>query len=133
VNTQEQVQNCPSCTSPLAERGFFCASCAVQVRCKQCREPLEKNARACVMCGTPIGTGEAAPSANGHGSPMNTLELQEDTRSRSLRISFTDAAIGSVGETVNHLVLDKLAPRGPRSFKTVDAPVPVVPQLPRAK
>jgi hypothetical protein len=132
VSTQEQVQNCPSCTNPLAERGFFCASCAVQVRCKVCREPLEKNARACIMCGTPIGTGEAGPSANGHSSPMNTLELQEDTRSRSLRISFTDAAIGSVGETVNHLVLDKLAPRGSRSFKGVDAPLPTVPQLPAA-
>jgi hypothetical protein len=129
VNTHEQVQNCPSCSSPLAERGFFCASCTVQVRCKVCREPLEKNARACVMCGTPIGTGEAGRSANDHSAPMNTLELQEDTRSRSLRISFTDAAIGSVGETVNHLVLDKLAPRGARSFKGVDAPLPTVPQL----
>jgi hypothetical protein len=129
MNTQEQVQNCPSCSAALAERGFFCASCAVQVRCKVCREPLEKNAHACVMCGTIIGTGEASPSANGHSSPMNTLELQEDTRSRSLRISFTDAAIGSVGETVNHLVLDKLAPRGPRSFKGAVAPAPGVPQL----
>jgi hypothetical protein len=63
---------------------------------------------------------------------MNTLELQEDTRSRSLRISFTDAAIGSIGETVNHLVLDKLAPHGTRSLKIVDGPMPGVPQLPAA-
>jgi hypothetical protein len=132
VNNQEQAQNCPSCSASLAERGFFCASCAVQVRCKECREPLEKDARACVMCGTPTSMGAAGPSANGHSSPMNTLELLEDMRSRSLRISFTDAAIGSIGETVNHLVSDKLAPHGPRSLKVVGGPVPGVPQLPAA-
>jgi hypothetical protein len=132
VNNQEQVQNCPSCSATLAERGVFCAACASQVRCKECREPLEKGARACVMCSTPVGTGGAGPSANGNSLPMNTLELQEDTRSRSLRISFTDAAIGSIGQTVNHLVLDKLAPHGPRSLKVVGGPVPGVPQLPAA-
>lgn len=61
---------------------------------------------------------------------MNTLELQEDTRSRSLRISFTDAAIGSIGETVNHLVSDKLAPHGPRSFRATGTPAAISPLLP---
>jgi hypothetical protein len=60
---------------------------------------------------------------------MNTLELQEDARSRSLRISFTNAAIGSIGETVNQLVSDKVASHGPRSLKVVGTPVPAVPQL----
>jgi hypothetical protein len=60
---------------------------------------------------------------------MNTLELQEDTRSRSLRISFTDAAIGSIGETVNQLVSDKLAPHGTRSLKVAGDPMPRLPQL----
>jgi len=132
ANNQQQGQNCPSCSASLVERGFFCASCAAQVRCKECREPLEKGARACVMCGTPIGTGAASPRANGNSSPMNTLDLQEDTRSRSLRISFTDSAIGSIGETVNQLVSDKLAKHGPRSLKVVGDPVPAVPQLPAA-
>jgi hypothetical protein len=61
---------------------------------------------------------------------MNTLELQEDTRNRSLRISFTDAAIGSIGETVNRLISDKLASQGPRSFRTTGGLVPMAPQLP---
>jgi hypothetical protein len=130
ANKQEQVQNCPSCSVPLTERGFFCASCAAQVRCKQCRELLEKDARACVMCGTAVGSGAASPAANGTASPMNTLELQEDTRSRSLRISFTDAAIGSIGETVNHLVSNKLAPQGPRSFRAAGAPATISSLLP---
>ena len=41
ANTQEQLQTCPSCSVSLTERGFFYASCAAQVRCKECRELLE--------------------------------------------------------------------------------------------
>jgi len=132
MNDYRQIQNCPSCSALLAERGFFCASCAVQVRCKECRESLENGARACVMCGTPVGTGKAEANVNGSASSMNTLELQEDTRSRSLRISFTDAAIGSIGATVNELVSNKLASHDPRSLKVVGGTIPTVPQLPAA-
>ncbi len=119
MNDGRHVQDCPSCGKVLSERGYFCASCAAQARCKQCNEVLERNAQACVMCGTTIGGGTAIPVANGTGLPMNTLELQEDARSRSLRISFTDSAIGSIGETVNRLVSDRLAPHGPRPLRTM--------------
>jgi hypothetical protein len=61
---------------------------------------------------------------------MNTLELQEDTRSRSLRISFTDAAINSIGGTVNHLVSDKLASHGPRPLKPAGSPTVLAALLP---
>jgi hypothetical protein len=74
------------------------------------------------MCGTAIGSGAVSVTANGSTPQMNTLELQEDTRSRSLRISFTDAAIGSIGDTVNQLVSDKLASHSPRSLRTAAAP-----------
>jgi len=84
------------------------------------------------MCGTPVGTGKAEANVNGSASSMNTLELQEDTRSRSLRISFTDAAIGSIGATVNELVSNKLASHDPRSLKVVGGTIPTVPQLPAA-
>jgi hypothetical protein len=130
MSDSSQLQHCPSCSHLLSERGYFCASCAVQVRCKQCNELLEKEARACVMCGTAVGAGTVSPSVNGNASPMNTLELQEDTRSRSLRISFTDAAIGSIGGTVNHLVSDKLASHGPRPFKPAGGPTVLSPLLP---
>lgn len=113
-----QIQNCPSCSAILSERGYFCATCAVQVRCKQCGEVLEKDAQACVMCGSATGTGAANPRLNGSTSSMNTLDLQEDTRSRTLRISFTDAAIGSIGETLNHLVSEKLSVRALPSLRT---------------
>jgi hypothetical protein len=131
MNDRQHVQDCPSCGKALSARGFFCASCAVQVRCKQCNELLEKNAQACVMCGAAVGAGTATPLANGSASPMNTLELQEDTRSRSLRISFTDSAIGSIGETVNRLVSDKVAPHGPRPFRAAGSTV-VMASLPPA-
>ncbi len=122
MSDASQLQHCPSCSHLLSERGYFCSSCAVQVRCKQCNELLEKGARACVMCGTAIGAGAATPSVSATNSPMNTLELQEDTRSRSVRISFSDAAIGSIGETVNRLVSDKLAPHTPRQFRVSGNP-----------
>ena len=130
MNDRQRVQDCPACGKALSERGYFCATCAVQVRCKQCSELLEKDAQACVMCGTTVGAGTVNPAANGSGSPMNTLELQEDMRSRSLRISFTDAAIGSIGETVNRLVSDKLGSNGPRPIRTPGGPVATTPQLP---
>ena len=123
MNDRQHVQDCPSCGKVLSERGFFCASCAVQVRCKQCKELLDKNAQACVMCGTAVGAGTTIPLANGSVSPMNTLELQEDARSRSLRISFTDSAIGSIGDTLNRLVSEKLATHGPRPFRTASGTV----------
>jgi hypothetical protein len=129
MSDSSQLQHCPSCSHPLSERGYFCASCAIQVRCKQCNELLEKEARACVMCGTALGAGVTSPGVSGGASPMNTLELQEDTRSRSLRISFTDAAIGSIGETVNHLVSDKLVPHGPRVLRPARTPAVVAPLL----
>ena len=126
------MQNCPSCGTPLAERGLFCACCAVQVRCKECREFLERDARACIMCGTTVGTGAAIAIANGNTFQMNTLELQEDTKSRSVRISFSDAAVGSIGETLNQLVLDKVTPRGPRPFKAPVTSTGAMPLLPPA-
>jgi transposase len=49
---------------------------------------------------------------------------------RSLRISFTDASISSIGGTVNHLVSDKLASHGPRSFKPAGGPTVLSPLLP---
>ena len=125
------IQNCPSCGTPLAERGLFCACCAVQVRCKECREFLERDARACIMCGTTVDTGAAIAMANDNTFQMNTLDLQEDTKSRSVRISFSDAAVSSIGETLNQLVLDKVTPRGPRPFKapvtSTEAAVPLLP------
>src|SRR5581483_4872049 len=126
------MQNCPSCGALLAERALFCASCAIQVRCKECRELLEKDARACIMCGSAVGAGTASPIVSGNIAQMNTLELQEDLRSRSLRISFTDTAIGSLGETVNRLLSDKLTRQGRQALKTGEGGPTQLPLLPGA-
>jgi hypothetical protein len=84
------------------------------------------------MCGTTVGTGAAIAIANGNTFQMNTLELQEDTKSRSVRISFSDAAVSSIGETINQLGLDKLAPRGLRPFKAPVTSTGAMPLLPPA-
>jgi len=110
-----QSQHCPGCNNILPARGYFCGTCAAQARCKSCTEVLEPGAKACVMCGTPVGGG--SPSAGAPvvgGSLMNTLELQEDTKSRSLRISFTDSAIANIGEAVSQLAFNRVMQRGVR-------------------
>jgi hypothetical protein len=46
---------------------------------------------------------------------MNTLELQEDTKSRSLRISFTDTAIGNIGDAFGPMVFNRVLQRDTKS------------------
>lgn len=102
--------NCPSCTAPLSERGYYCAACATQVRCKQCQEPLELKARACIMCGT--STGQMGASAAGNSKPtaaINTLELEEDLKSRTVRLHLTDHAVAHVGDALTAVFGDRLA------------------------
>ncbi len=101
---------CPSCTTTLPERGFYCPSCAVPVRCKQCNEVLEHNARACVMCGSAIGNGTSG-STNGHSAAINTFELQEDLKSRTVRLHLTDEAVGHVGDALTAVFADRAGNR----------------------
>ena len=109
---------CPSCTTTLPERGFYCPSCAVPVRCKHCSEALEANARACVMCGTATGTDGALPT-NGHAtSAVNTFELQEDLKSRTVRLHLTDEAVSHVGEALTAVFADRIVNR-PRPIQRI--------------
>lgn len=114
---------CPSCTTPLPERGFYCPECAIQVRCKQCHEPLEMHAHACVMCGSSVANSEASdgkPTAT-----INTFELQEDLRSRTVRLHLTDEAVAHVGEALTVVFADRITsrPRGAqRIAQQADSP-----------
>ena len=101
-----EMQGCWSCGRSLPERAIFCPQCAVQVRCKACRETLERNARACVACGTLVGESGDPPSggAAGVGQAINTLELVETNDRRSLRVSCTDAAADSLRDTIGLLI-----------------------------
>lgn len=102
---------CPACTAPLPERAYFCAACAAPVRCKHCQELLEPNARACIMCGTPLGSNGAKPSTDPTGPVMNTFELDEDQKSRTVRLRLTDHAVANVGEALSYVFADRITTR----------------------
>lgn len=110
---------CPSCATALPERGFFCLACAVQVRCKACHEPLEPHARACVMCGAGVGTDGVTHPLDGKTSdPINTFELQEDLRSRTVRLHLTDHAVAHVGDALSAVFADRITGK-PRTAQHV--------------
>jgi hypothetical protein len=102
---------CPACTAPLPERAYFCAACAAPVRCKHCQELLELNARACIMCGAPLGTNGAKPANDPTMPVMNTFELEEDPKSRTVRLRLTDHAVANVGEALSYVFADRITTR----------------------
>src|SRR5260370_1505094 len=104
--------NCHSCNADLSERGSFGKEGGEKARCTNCRDVLEKNASACVECGTKIGH-QNEPSAvpyatNGTSSFVlppnrNTLNFHEDKNSRRFEASLTDEALTSIGDVFGHL------------------------------
>lgn len=102
---------CVYCESPLPERALFCSSCAKQARCKECKDLLESNAKACVICGTFVGQGDVSVSSNEINSskqPLNTLELKETKTSRDLKVAFMTDAIAVIGDAISHILVDRL-------------------------
>lgn len=97
-----KADTCPTCGTSLPERAIYCPSCAKQARCKACRDILEPNARACVSCGTLLGSGDTTIQGSIASTPnpaINTIEFQETTKGRSLRASLTDIAVGNLSES----------------------------------
>lgn len=101
------MQSCFSCSSGLSERGYHCPNCGIQVRCKQCKELLELNARACVMCGMKIGEespGEALGANSGVAHNFNTLTIDDyftpKSRHRKLNARFSDIAAEKLGDVL---------------------------------
>jgi hypothetical protein len=99
--------NCPLCSVTLAERGYYCQSCAAQVRCKACREMLEPGAAACVECGARISeSAHNGPTAATDKAPSglephrNTLSYGENRSNRSFSASLTDTAIQGLGDVL---------------------------------
>lgn len=116
--------NCPNCNEQLSERGFFCQTCAIQVRCIKCKEPLEPAAKACVECGMKIGGAISTPE-NGTASFLtnrNTLTYREDRNSRAFDASLTDAAIEHLGGVFGDLFLQRGATRTGIQTRTMSSP-----------
>lgn len=109
------MQTCPSCKSNISERAIYCSACGSPVRCKECSDILEPNARFCSTCRTRVGeAGIGSETSNGKVSnhAANTIEFEETTKGRSLRASLTDTSVDSLSNAFgmfigNRLELDK--------------------------
>lgn len=105
---------CYSCSSPLPDRAIFCPVCAKQVRCKNCHELLEPNARACIMCGTLIGEGgkeQETNKTNTQNIAANRIEYKETLKMRSFNANFTDQVGSELTETLNLLLSHRVGVR----------------------
>jgi hypothetical protein len=135
--------NCPLCSAVLAERGYYCQSCAAQVRCKACRELLEPGALACVECGTritqPVAEGTVAAAASVQHpleAHRNTISYQETKNDRTFTASLTDTAIQGLGEALGDFFVRRETIRTPIHHRRpagsgLTLPAPPIPQ-PRA-
>lgn len=100
---------CIYCESNLPERAIFCPSCAKQIKCKQCGDFLEADAKACVICGTAVSEGTTTSSTgNSTITTKNTLILRETKSSRDVEVGFTDEAIGKISDALSHILIDRL-------------------------
>ena len=100
--------SCFKCQTTLPDRGTFCPNCAIQVRCRSCRDLLLPDARVCVECRTPIGTDSPSQPVDGASTvklnettgiitrAVNTLEFEETPKRRYLVTRLTDEAINSL-------------------------------------
>jgi hypothetical protein len=106
------MENCLYCQSSLPDRALFCPSCAKQVRCKQCRDFLESNARACVTCGFVVeesiiystGATEEGAEIRSPQQPINTLELRRSQKGSMVRVNFTDYAVSKSTEVLRRVI-----------------------------
>jgi hypothetical protein len=64
------------------------------------------------MCGTATRTNGTTLPTNGHATPaVNTFELQEDVKSRTVRLHLTDEAVSHVGDALTAVFADRIVNR----------------------
>ncbi len=106
----EQLLGCVYCNEPIRPKGFYCPKCGKQTRCKECNEFLEKDANACIYCGTEVS---AKTSVTGAISQpiMNTVEYHETRSSRSFRATVTDHVGTSISGVLGAFVGKGFTPK----------------------
>lgn len=87
---------CHSCQATFSERAIFCSNCPTQVRCKECRELIEPNARFCIICGAALLAEKneqylAKQNISLGQQPPNTIDYRKSrSGSERLKANFTD-------------------------------------------
>lgn len=109
---------CATCQTELPARAIFCGNCCTPVRCVNCKDLLDPNAKFCIVCGKRVGDGAASVAHDDDRPvlPVNKIRYEETTTSRSFEASFTNesaAALGSwLGTMPGSLMRDRLVASG---------------------
>ncbi|WP_288424231.1 zinc ribbon domain-containing protein [uncultured Spirosoma sp.] len=106
----DQLLGCVYCNEPIREKGFYCPKCGKQVKCKDCKELLEKDANACIYCGSDV-VAKTQNSSNMSNPVMNVVEYHETRNSRSLRASVTDNVGTSLSGVLGGFISKGLSPK----------------------
>lgn len=114
---------CLYCNQNLSERGLFCPSCGKQVRCRECRDVLEPNASACVMCGNPVDQGNSSANYahNGQNLALNSIRFKETDKERTFDANLTDHAVSEVSQALGQFMAIDLR-QGARKRQIVTLP-----------
>lgn len=110
----EQLQDCVYCGNTPPPKGFFCPNCAKQIRCKNCKENLEKDAIACIYCGIEV-TSEIPTNEFSYQPGLNTIEYHETRSSRSFKASVSDNVGNSLSSVLGAFVGKGFTPRQVKS------------------
>jgi hypothetical protein len=97
----ENTLTCSSCETQLILHPnlYFCSNCLTQIRCKSCGEQLDKNAKGCFNCGTPLNSQGVSNAA------INNVEFEQEGENKKFRANFTDVVGEGLVSTLNGLFL----------------------------
>jgi double zinc ribbon protein len=112
------MSHCPHCTVEVSDRAIFCSECGKIVRCRECKDVLEANAKFCVSCGATVNSdnGAVTNDPTQAGTPKyNIIEYREDTRSRHFKAQVTDHAVDAMGGHLSLLMSRTVGSRPQRS------------------
>jgi double zinc ribbon protein len=112
------MSHCPHCAVEVSERAIFCSECGKTVRCRECKDVLDANAKFCVSCGASVNSdnGAVTNDPTQAGAPKyNIIEYREDTRSRHFKAQVTDHAVDAMGGHLSLLMSRTVGSRPQRS------------------
>jgi hypothetical protein len=88
-----KLLQCPYCPAEVVEKNNFCSNCYRQVKCLNCKKPLEEEKPICLLCGTAIGVSSSPQTLI---QPLNKYsfkgEKTKDTIKEEITWEYSDEA-----------------------------------------
>jgi hypothetical protein len=102
--------NCIYCASNNDDDSFFCYLCAKQIKCRHCENKLKLDAKACTNCGKLLSENLDIKIENdnlNHPSSLNTVELHETEKSRTIKATFTNEVGNNISNVIGQFLTTK--------------------------